>query len=133
LGKEYVKRYFPPDSKAKVEALVNQLKLGLAHRIENLSWMTPATTAKALEKLSLFAVKIGYAKRPTAGRCLCRKYPILPPKECRGSNCGQAGFLKTLLRQIRVSNRCPGMSATTVAFLESSHARLQPGRGVVCS
>ena len=60
LGKEYVKRYFPPDSKAKVEALVNQLKLGLAHRIENLSWMTPATKAKALEKLSLFAVKIGY-------------------------------------------------------------------------
>ena len=60
LGKKYVERYFPPESKAKVEALVGQLKLALAHRIENLSWMTPATRAKALEKLSLFAVKIGY-------------------------------------------------------------------------
>ena len=55
-----MERYFPPESKAKVEALVGQLKLALAHRIENLSWMTPATRAKALEKLSLVAVKIGY-------------------------------------------------------------------------
>jgi putative endopeptidase len=60
LGKEYVERYFPPESKAKVEALVSQLKLALAHRIENLPWMTPTTKAKALEKLSLFRVKVGY-------------------------------------------------------------------------
>jgi len=31
-----------------------------------------------------------------------------------------------------VSNRCPGMSATTAAFLESSHARLHPGPGHIC-
>jgi hypothetical protein len=61
------------------------------------------------------------AKRPTAGRCLCRKYPILPPKECRGSNCGQAGFLKTLLRQIRVINSRQIMSASAAAFSDSRH------------
>jgi putative endopeptidase len=60
VGKEYVARYFPPDSKASMEELVDQVKRALRGRIENLSWMTPQTKAKALEKLDLFGVKIGY-------------------------------------------------------------------------
>jgi putative endopeptidase len=60
VGKEYVARHFPPDSKAKMEELVDQLKRAMRGRIENLSWMTPQTKAKALEKLDLFGVKIGY-------------------------------------------------------------------------
>ena len=60
VGKEYVARYFPPDSKASMEELVDQIKHALRGRIENLSWMTPQTKAKALEKLDLFGVKIGY-------------------------------------------------------------------------
>src|SRR5258708_3188121 len=59
-GKEFGARHFPPDSKAKMEELVDQLKGALRRRIENLSWMTPQTKAKALEKLDLFGVKIGY-------------------------------------------------------------------------
>jgi putative endopeptidase len=60
VGKEYVARHFPPDSKAKMEELVTQLKRALRSRIENLTWMTRETKAKALEKLDLFGVKIGY-------------------------------------------------------------------------
>ena len=60
MGKEYVARHFPPESKAKMEELVGQLKLALRGRIEHLPWMTPETKAKALEKLDLFGVKIGY-------------------------------------------------------------------------
>jgi putative endopeptidase len=60
VGKEYVARHFPPDSKAKMEELVAQVKRALGSRIENLSWMTPETKAKAHEKLDLFGVKIGY-------------------------------------------------------------------------
>jgi putative endopeptidase len=60
VGKEYAARHFPSDSKAKMEELVAQLKLALRARIENLAWMTPQTKAKALEKLALFGVKIGY-------------------------------------------------------------------------
>ena len=60
VGKEYVARYFPPDSKASMEELVDQIKHALRGRIENLSWMTPQTKGKALEKLDLFGVKIGY-------------------------------------------------------------------------
>jgi putative endopeptidase len=60
LGQEYATRYFPPESKSKMEQLVGQLKVALRGRIERLPWMTPETKAKALEKLSLFGVKIGY-------------------------------------------------------------------------
>src|SRR5262252_4010159 len=60
VGREYVARYFPPESKARMEELVEQLKRALRGRIEPLSWMTPETKAKALEKLDLFGVKIGY-------------------------------------------------------------------------
>jgi putative endopeptidase len=60
VGKEYVARHFPAESKAKMEELVGQIKVALRHRIENLTWMTPQTKAKALEKLDLFGVKIGY-------------------------------------------------------------------------
>jgi putative endopeptidase len=63
VGREYVARHFPPDSKAKMEELVDQLKGALRNRIENLSWMTRETKAKALEKLALFGVKIGYPDR----------------------------------------------------------------------
>jgi putative endopeptidase len=63
LGKEYVARYFPPESKAKVAELVGRLKVALRGRIERLTWMTPETKAKALEKLSLFGTKIGYPNK----------------------------------------------------------------------
>ena len=60
VGRMYVAEYFPPESKAKAEALVGDLRVALAARIQRLDWMTPATKAKALEKLSKFTVKIGY-------------------------------------------------------------------------
>ena len=60
LGRDYVAAYFPPESKAKMEGLVSDLRTALKARIENLTWMTPETKAKALEKLSKFGVKIAY-------------------------------------------------------------------------
>jgi putative endopeptidase len=46
-----------------MEELVGQLKLALRGRIENLPWMTRETRVKALEKLDLFGVKIGYPNK----------------------------------------------------------------------
>ena len=60
VGRVYVAKYFTPEAKAKMEALVGDLKVALAARIQRLDWMSPATKAKALEKLSLLNVKIGY-------------------------------------------------------------------------
>ncbi|MET3526260.1 putative endopeptidase [Phenylobacterium koreense] len=60
LGKLYVEAYFPAESKAKMEELVGNIQVAMKGRIEKLDWMSPATKAKALEKLAKFRVKIGY-------------------------------------------------------------------------
>jgi putative endopeptidase len=56
----YVAQYFPPASKAKMEALVANLRIALGERIEALDWMTPATKQRAQAKLAAFTPKIGY-------------------------------------------------------------------------
>jgi putative endopeptidase len=60
IGRVYVARYFPPEAKAKMDALVVDVRTALKGRIETLAWMGPETRAKALEKLSKFTVKIAY-------------------------------------------------------------------------
>ncbi|MBA3811113.1 MAG: peptidase M13 [Caulobacteraceae bacterium] len=60
VGKVYVAKYFPPQSKARMEALIGDLRSALAARIQRVSWMSPATKAKAEEKLAKFTVKVGY-------------------------------------------------------------------------
>jgi putative endopeptidase len=60
IGRDYVARYFPPESRAKMEQLVANLRTALGGRIRNLTWMGPATKQEALAKLAHFSVKIGY-------------------------------------------------------------------------
>lgn len=60
LGELYVAKYFPASSKEKMLTLVNNLKSALGQHISDLTWMSEATKARALEKLNAFTVKIGY-------------------------------------------------------------------------
>jgi len=60
LGRAYVAKYFPPNSKAKMVDLVHDLLTAMKARIQNVTWMSDATKAKALEKIGKFGVKIGY-------------------------------------------------------------------------
>ena len=60
LGKLYVKKYFPPESKKRMMELVTNLKKSLRQRIENLNWMGDSTKTEALAKLAAMKVKIGY-------------------------------------------------------------------------
>ena len=60
LGQLYVREYFPPESKAQMETLVQNLRLALKSRLEHLEWMSPETRAKAMEKWASFTPKIGY-------------------------------------------------------------------------
>jgi putative endopeptidase len=60
LGKIYVAKYFPPESKAKVEALVANLLKAYDADIRQISWMTDATKTKALDKLHHFTPHVGY-------------------------------------------------------------------------
>jgi len=60
LGRVYVAKYFPPEAKAKIDALVGELRVALNQRIDRLDWMSPATKAKAHAKLAQFTVKVAY-------------------------------------------------------------------------
>ncbi len=60
LGKVYVERYFPKEAKERMLKLVSNLQLALKDRIQNLTWMSEETKAKAMDKLAGFTVKIGY-------------------------------------------------------------------------
>ena len=60
VGQVYVAQYFPPQSKAKMQALVADLKAAFRARIEKLTWMAPSTKEEALRKLDGYTIKIGY-------------------------------------------------------------------------
>ena len=60
LGQEYVKRYFPPEAKARATEMVTNIIAAMHDTIEGAAWMTPETKAKAVEKLSTLVVKVGY-------------------------------------------------------------------------
>lgn len=60
VGQIYVEKYFPPEAKERMKNLVNNLKLALKDRIQNLKWMSDETKGKALHKLEKMGVKIGY-------------------------------------------------------------------------
>ena len=47
LGKLYVERHFPPESKARMEQLVKNLLQAYTQGIDQLDWMSPATKAQA--------------------------------------------------------------------------------------
>ena len=66
VGQLYAARYFPPEAKAKIEALVANLKAAFRAGIEQLDWMGPATKAEALKKLDTYTIKVGYPDTPRA-------------------------------------------------------------------
>ena len=63
VGKIYAAKYFPPEYKAKMNQLVDNIKAAFGRRIEGLDWMEPATKKAAQAKLANFTVKVGYPDR----------------------------------------------------------------------
>lgn len=62
VGKLYCEKYFTAEAKTRMEALVQNLLTAYGQRMDNLTWMSDETKAKAHEKLSTFYVKVGYPK-----------------------------------------------------------------------
>jgi putative endopeptidase len=60
LGKLYVAKYYPPEKKERMDALVKNLLAAFKQGIETLDWMGPETKREAQAKLALFTPKIGY-------------------------------------------------------------------------
>ena len=63
LGRKFVERTFGAEGKERTLKMVGELEKALAADIQNLSWMTPATKAKAEEKLKAITNKIGYPEK----------------------------------------------------------------------
>lgn len=63
FGKLYVERFFSPESKAKVENMIENMRAAYADRINGLDWMSDATKQQALVKLKSFTYKIGYPEK----------------------------------------------------------------------
>ncbi|HUO16328.1 MAG TPA: M13 family metallopeptidase [Verrucomicrobiae bacterium] len=62
VGRLYAAKYFPPESKARVQAIVNNLLAVYRKRIEALTWMNPSTKAEAEAKLDALYVGVGYGE-----------------------------------------------------------------------
>ena len=60
LGQLFVEKYFKPESKARVNEMVNNLMTAYIERIEQLDWMSAETRQKAKKKLSTVIRKLGY-------------------------------------------------------------------------
>ena len=60
VGQIYVARYFPPETKAQMQAMVKNLIAAFGARIDRLEWMSPATKVKARQKLATLRVGVGY-------------------------------------------------------------------------
>lgn len=60
LGKLYVEKYFPEESKKLMDDMVEDIKSVFKEKLQNVEWMSPKTREKALEKFSTFRTKIGY-------------------------------------------------------------------------
>lgn len=60
VGQMYVKKYFPKQNKERMLKLVHNLQASFKERIENLTWMSEETKAKAIDKLMSMTIKIGY-------------------------------------------------------------------------
>ena len=60
VGQIYAKRFFSPEAKAQAEAIVANLIAAFRVRLENITWMAPATKKEAITKLSTLKVSVGY-------------------------------------------------------------------------
>jgi endothelin-converting enzyme/putative endopeptidase len=63
LGKVYVEQYFAGDSKAKTLQMVNDIEAAMNTDIDQVTWMSDVTKARAKEKLHLVTNKIGYPEK----------------------------------------------------------------------
>ena len=60
VGKIYVARHFPAESKADIEQMVANIKAAFDKRLAGIDWMAPTTKAEARRKIETLEVGVGY-------------------------------------------------------------------------
>jgi len=63
LGREFVRQWLPPATKAKAEAIVANVVAAMKARIAANDWMSGQTKAEALDKLAKLRWQVGYPDR----------------------------------------------------------------------
>ncbi|MGH8499690.1 MAG: M13 family metallopeptidase, partial [Methylococcales bacterium] len=63
VGQVYVEKFFTPESKASMDALVANLRAALRQNLSKIDWMGDTTKAQAYKKLDSFRPKIGYPSK----------------------------------------------------------------------
>lgn len=71
LGQLYVAQYYPPEAKARMDAMIHNIVTVMRDHLEKVDWMTEATRRKALAKFDRFYAKVGYPEK-------WRDYTALP-------------------------------------------------------
>jgi len=60
VGQLYTQRYFPPEAKAKAQAMSGDLLTAYRARISNLAWMSPQTRKRRWANWPRFKIGVGY-------------------------------------------------------------------------
>jgi len=60
VGRIYVQKFFPASSKTDIQGMVKNILAAFDKRVENLTWMAPATKAEARKKIQTMQVGVGY-------------------------------------------------------------------------
>ena len=63
VGRLYTERHFPPEQKARVQAIVANVVAAFTHRVEAATWLSPASKTMALAKLRRLYFGVGYPDR----------------------------------------------------------------------
>jgi len=63
LGRMYVERYFPPEHKARVQAIAANVIAAFRQRVEAVTWLSPDAKAMALAKLRAVYFGVGYPEK----------------------------------------------------------------------
>jgi len=63
LGQVYVDKQFPPEARARMQTMIDNLVSAYRDRLQKIDWMSEPTRQQALLKLQAFARKIGYPSK----------------------------------------------------------------------
>ncbi|MBR9729156.1 M13 family metallopeptidase [Shewanella intestini] len=63
VGQEYVQQQFKPESKKRMQQLVENLRNAYVDSVDDLEWMSDVTKAATKKKLAKFTPKVGYPER----------------------------------------------------------------------
>ena len=119
-GVLYVEKYFKPEAKARMDALVKNLINAYKVGIDSLEWMSPETKAQAKDKLAHFKVKIGAPDKPRDYSALAIKRDDLFGNAVRAHEFEYADMAGRLGKP--VDNTRWGMTAPTVNAQYNSSA-----------